>query len=306
MSDRCREGTACRVLAWPDYRSARELRSLVGSYARLLLGQDDVVLGLWWDPAHDPDFEDSVGAFQRAWITALGDDCPGPVEFHDADTDPSPRFDAVIALPSKKRELLASPALTQPVRVVGSPLDLKLLITRAALATRERAWRWGPGMPRTASDPVWDGLGLDANAFAGALVVELYPGGRLRTLHFGGALIHAVEPRAEDLREHLWWCDLDRAHRLYARDPADRIEELRSLARLVVIGEAADDHPRRNAMLDVALTYLADDGVIVLRSDHFPHASLIARELEVHRCWAPPGGDRSFAAVRRGAVAAHA
>ena len=55
-----------RVLAWPDYRSERELRELFDGYARQLLGQSDVSLCLLQVPGVDPRLEDAIEATARA------------------------------------------------------------------------------------------------------------------------------------------------------------------------------------------------------------------------------------------------
>lgn len=247
-----------RILAWPDYRSDSELRDLVRDYASRVTGQSDVSLCLLHVPGRDPRLEDAIDATARAWTRVLGAATAECLHF----VDDAPTIEswaalgrsahAVVALPSASSGARRSFVEAVGVPVVGRPAHLHPVLTSARVTDRGVRTEWHE-------------LGYEAWMFDGAVIVDSVPGPRLRTRFFRGARLEVIEPRAQLFAEHLRWSDLDRAHRVWSRSPAERIPELRGRACLVVVGDALEhaDDPAR--CLAVAASYLAPGGELVAK-----------------------------------------
>ena len=264
-----------RVLAWPDYRSERELRELFDGYAQQLLGQGDVSLCLLQVPGVDPRLEDAIEATARAWKQAVGsatagclhfiDDAPGVASW----TALGRSAHAVVALESARSGGARRSFLqTVGTRVLRHPAQLQPLLNTVRSADREAR-----------SNAPWSELGYTPWLFEGATIVDVAPGPQLRTHYFESAVVEVIEPRAELFSEHCRWSDLGRAHRVWSRSPSERIAEIGDQACLVIVGDALESVDDPSRTLATAASYLAPGGELVVKKSRWLDSQLAPIDL---------------------------
>ena len=125
-----------RVLAWPDYRSAEDLTALFGHFCQGLVGREDAVLCLRFDPRRDGPRETALEILQAAADQILGT-APLSVLLIESEMIRSdwarlgPSVQGVLVLPSSSQDGMRLDFLS----AVGAPImkDLYALTPRTCI-----------------------------------------------------------------------------------------------------------------------------------------------------------------------------
>ena len=299
-----------RVLAWPDYASAGELRHLCRTFGGLVAASSDVALCLMHVPGMDPRADDASQAFRGAWEDVVGTTPPEGVRFVEGSPTPDAWPDlgveahGVLGLPSAHSGQRRTFVRLVDCPVIEQETDLRLLLSGLRGRRRDLGWRLplAPVRHGLAEDhladgaswspaSIWSGLGFDRSDLSGRIIVEIGCGPRLRTTWFEGARIEVVEPRADALSEHIPWTNLRRADAIHRGALEAPVASLEGQARLVVLESGVEGRADGASVMAAAASYLASDGQLVVRGRDVEEPAALTC---VGR-WSPRGADHRAA-----------